>query len=67
MRVAGRDLLSLALIDARNLTLQTLGLIEQAQAALPGGRSDGNEHRAGNLPLWIAGHVGWFVGALDRT
>ena len=57
MRRAGRDLLSLALIDARNHTLHLLSLLEEAlgesmrvpqqQAVLP--------------PVWLAGHIGWFA------
>ena len=61
LRQAGRELLSLALIDARNLTLQTLAAIEQAQdAALetPTALRQRSEHGS---PLWIAGHAGWFA------
>jgi ergothioneine biosynthesis protein EgtB len=53
MRRAGRDLLSLALMDARNHTLRWLALFEDASAAAsapPGLPS----------PLWLAGHVAWF-------
>ncbi len=49
MREAGRELLSLALMDARNHTLHLLGLLEQ---------------RAGPAAFaahWLAGHVGWFA------
>lgn len=59
MRRAGRELLSLALIDARNHTLHLLGLYEQAM------------EKAGLLqlpkgpdvvpPVWLAGHIGWFA------
>nr|WP_316639409.1 SUMF1/EgtB/PvdO family nonheme iron enzyme [uncultured Roseateles sp.] len=50
MRQAGRELLSLALMDARNHTLRMLSALEQAQA------------RTGlaGLALWHIGHVGWF-------
>ncbi len=60
VRQAGRDLLSLALIDSRNLTLQALGLIERAQAALPGARGGIDPASGPTSPLWIAGHIGWF-------
>ena len=68
MRQAGAGLLSLALMDARNHTLQLLTLHEQAAAqdadeALP---SPGTE--AEDLfpipdaqPLWLAGYAGWFA------
>jgi len=59
MRRAGRELLSLALIDARNHTLHLLGLYEQAleKAGL---------HRLPKVPqvvppVWLAGHIGWFA------
>src|SRR5579871_6026161 len=58
MRRAGRELLSLALIDARNHTLHLLSLYEQALGAeglaLP--RTEGVDP-----PLWLAGHIGWFA------
>lgn len=57
MRRAGRDLLSLALMDARNHTLHLMGQYETALAAshfevplLP----------ELNPPLWELGHIGWF-------
>lgn len=52
IRHAGRDLLSLALIDARNLTLRWLEVFEArgAEAHAEGGRS----------ALWLAGHAGWY-------
>lgn len=58
MRRAGRELLSLALIDARNHTLHLLSLYERALgdpslAVLP---ADGVEP-----PVWLAGHIGWFT------
>lgn len=59
MRRAGRDQLSLALMDARNYTLQLLTCFEQALGpslpvpAVPGALP----------PLWRAGHVGWFAEA----
>lgn len=61
MRMAGKDLLSLALIDARNHTLHLLSRYEEAldspALAVP--------HRPGEPgvlpPLWLAGHIGWFA------
>ena len=51
MRHAGRELLSLALMDARNVTLQWLTLFEQAQAlGAPNGLS----------ALWLVGHSAWY-------
>lgn len=57
LRHAGKDLLSLALMDARNQTLRWLSVYEAALA------SDG--WRVPVLPelsppLWEAGHIGWF-------
>lgn len=55
LRRAGRDRLSLALMDARNHTLQLLARFEQAlgaqlrMAPLPGAVP----------PLWLAGHIAW--------
>ncbi len=57
LREAGRDALSLALIDARNYTLRLFGLLD---AAL-GGRGVAPALRPElNPPLWELGHVGWF-------
>lgn len=64
MRRAGRELLSLALIDARNHTLHLLSLYEQALAA-----KGLTLQRVGAIdriddvvpPLWLAGHIGWFA------
>jgi ergothioneine biosynthesis protein EgtB len=55
---AGRELLSLALIDARNHTLHLLSLYEQAlgSAALAVPQGEGIEP-----PIWLAGHIGWFA------
>lgn len=59
MRRAGRELLSLALIDARNHTLHLLGLFEQAM------EKSGLTHvpRAPGVlpPAWLVGHIGWFA------
>lgn len=57
MRQAGRDLLGLALMDARN---QTLHLIEQYQQALGGLGMDFPCLPELNPPLWELGHIGWF-------
>lgn len=58
MRRAGRELLSLALIDARNHTLHLLSLYEDAlgSATLPVER-----HADVLPPIWLAGHIGWFA------
>ena len=56
-RHAGRELLSLALIDARNHTLQLLALFESARAG--GVQVPCREDT--ELPLWIAGHIAWFA------
>jgi iron(II)-dependent oxidoreductase len=57
MHRAGRDMLSLALIDARNHTLHLLSLFEQALGA------DMRVPPAPDVvpPVWLAGHVGWFA------
>ena len=57
MRGAGRGVLSLALMDARNHTLQLFG---QFQAALPDARLTVPQLATLNPPLWELGHVGWF-------
>ena len=57
MRQAGRDLLSLALMDARNHTLHLISQYEQALGA----EGFGVPLRAElNPPLWELGHIGWF-------
>jgi iron(II)-dependent oxidoreductase len=57
MHRAGRDMLSLALIDARNHTLHLLSLFEQALGA------DMQVTPMPEVvpPVWLAGHVGWFA------
>ena len=57
MRCAGRDTLSLALMDARN---NTLHLFAQYQRALEDGRFAVPRLANVNPPLWELGHVGWF-------
>jgi len=56
MREAGRELLSLALIDARN---HTLGLLAQYGDAT-GGEFKVPQQPELAPPLWLAGHIGWF-------
>ncbi len=56
MRAAGKDLLSLALMDARNHTLRWIGACERLfgpALKLPPSPDL-------NPPLWALGHVGWF-------
>ncbi|MGE5115858.1 MAG: DinB family protein, partial [Betaproteobacteria bacterium] len=57
LREAGRELLSLALMDARNHTLRVFAAWEEALAA-----RDFVVPRMTELnpPLWELGHVGWF-------
>lgn len=57
MRSAGRALLSLALMDARNHTLHLLGQYEKALNSVDAelARQEGL-----NPALWTAGHIGWF-------
>jgi ergothioneine biosynthesis protein EgtB len=56
LRRAGKDLLSLALMDARNRTLRWLGMFEQAP---PDRVAD--VHGAGlPAPVWRLGHIAWF-------
>ena len=57
MRRAGKDLLSLALMDARNHTLRWIGVYEEALAA-----RQFTVPRQPDLepPLWLLGHIGWF-------
>ena len=58
MRCAGRELLSLALMDARNHTLHLLHQYEQALGAGGFRVPQGVEFIP---PLWLAGHIGWFA------
>lgn len=58
MRRAGRELLSLALMDARNHSLHLLSHFEQAMAQ---GKLDTPRRNDVELPLWLAGHIGWFA------
>jgi iron(II)-dependent oxidoreductase len=56
VRQAGRDALSLALMDTRNHTLALLAHGEAASASA--GQMLGGMH---GDPLWLAGHAGWFA------
>jgi len=58
MRQAGPELLSLALMDARNHTLHLLG---QYEAALAEGRLAVPARPGLELPQWLAGHIAWFA------
>ncbi|MDO8374629.1 MAG: SUMF1/EgtB/PvdO family nonheme iron enzyme, partial [Polaromonas sp.] len=57
IRGAGRDALSLALMDARNHTLHLFGQYQQALEAV---NFVVPELTVLNPPLWELGHVGWF-------
>ena len=57
MRHAGRELLSVALMDARNHTLHLAAQIETALGA--GGLAAPMKPEI-NPPLWTLGHIGWF-------
>lgn len=63
LRSAGKDLLSLALIDARNRALVWASLFEAAQGGevlrLTAGLAS-NPAAALDPPLWTLGHLGWF-------
>ncbi len=58
MRCAGRELLSLALMDARNHSLHLLSHYEQAAAE---GRLNVPSRPELELPQWLAGHIGWLA------
>lgn len=57
MRRAGKDLLSLALIDARNHTLRWMRVYEEGLAAK---RFEVPLLEELNPPLWEFGHIAWF-------
>ena len=57
MRSGGKDLLSLALMDARN---HTLHLFAQYQNALEAVDYLVPQGETTNPPLWELGHIGWF-------
>jgi ergothioneine biosynthesis protein EgtB len=58
MRRGGKELLSLALMDVRNRTLQLLSHFEGAHAANAMQVPCRDELE---VPLWVTGHVGWFA------
>jgi gamma-glutamyl hercynylcysteine S-oxide synthase len=61
MRRAGKDLLSLALMDARNHSLHLVGQIERAVPELHFSPAPSAQHSAEVAPpQWWLGHVGWF-------
>src|SRR6058998_1076797 len=58
IRTAGRDVLSLALIDARNHTLRWIAAFEQvlgAELRLPAAAA------ALEPPLWTLARIGWYA------
>jgi gamma-glutamyl hercynylcysteine S-oxide synthase len=57
VRSAGRDVLSLALMDARN---HSLHLFAQFQRVLEGAGPQALQHPHVNPPVWELGHVAWF-------
>jgi iron(II)-dependent oxidoreductase len=57
MRRAGRERLSLALMDARNHTLQLLASFEQALGPMLRVKASPQAVP----PLWLAGHAGWLA------
>jgi iron(II)-dependent oxidoreductase len=61
MRRAGRELLSLALMDARNHTLHLLTSYEQALQVAKGLPLEAAAQSVTESPLWLAGHIGWFA------
>jgi gamma-glutamyl hercynylcysteine S-oxide synthase len=58
MRRSGRELLSLALMDARNHSLHLLSHFEQA---ISEGKLAVPPREDLELPLWLAGHIGWLA------
>ena len=58
IRSAGRDLLSLALIDARNHTLHLLTLYEEALGSEALAVPPVPEEEGVVPPVWLAGHIG---------
>ena len=60
MRHAGSDLLSLALIDARNRTLRWASANEEALARSRWGQGLMAEPQPCDPPLWALGHLGWY-------
>ena len=65
VRHGGREVLSLALMDARNHTLHLITQLETALGSLANRAGQVTEHSPPantglNPPLWTLGHVGWF-------
>lgn len=61
MRRAGRDLLSLALMDSRNHTLRWAGSVEaHLEASRRGLGLMAAVRSPADPPLWALGHLGWF-------
>jgi gamma-glutamyl hercynylcysteine S-oxide synthase len=61
MRRAGKDALSLALMDARNHSLYVLGQFETALPGLQWAHTAGVPHLPEvSPPLWLLGYLGWF-------
>lgn len=58
MRHAGRELLSLALMDARNHSLHLLSHFEQA---IGEGKLAVPQRDELELPVWLAGHIAWLA------
>ncbi len=59
-RHAGPDPLSLALIDARNRTLQLLSRLAEAMGS-PELQPPPGADACAMPPRWLAGHIGWFA------
>jgi gamma-glutamyl hercynylcysteine S-oxide synthase len=60
MRSADRELLALALMDARNHTLQLLGRFEPVQAK--GAQEPASDSQAqAPAPVWVVGHAAWLA------
>jgi iron(II)-dependent oxidoreductase len=60
MRHAGRDLLSLALMDARNRSLRWASANEEALARSRWGTGPLAEPQPCDPPLWTLGHLAWY-------
>lgn len=60
MRRAGKDLLSLALMDARNHTLHIMGQLEAAMADGWADQLTTAQRAQVHPPQWLLGYAGWF-------
>ena len=60
IRSAGKDVLSLALIDARNHTLRWISALETALGG-PGLRLPADAPAEAHPPLWTLGRIGWYA------